>query len=63
MMGFKNDEGISLGIRPNMLVVPPSLESQAKEVLVADLVGVTGEGTKTNIWKGTAELLVVPWLN
>jgi phage major head subunit gpT-like protein len=63
MMGIKNDEGIPLGVRPSLLVVPPSLESQAKEVLLADLIGVAGEGTKTNIWKGTAELLVVPWLS
>jgi phage major head subunit gpT-like protein len=63
MMKFSNEEGTALGIRPNLLVVPPALESQAKEVLLADLVGVSGEGTKTNIWKGTAELLVVPWLS
>lgn len=62
MMGFTNDEGVPLGIVPNLLVVPPSLEAAAKELLLTELVGVTGEGTKTNIWRGTAELLVVPWL-
>jgi phage major head subunit gpT-like protein len=63
MMQFSNEEGEPLGIRPNLLVVPPALESQAKEILMADLSGVSGEGSKTNIWKGTAELLVVPWLS
>jgi phage major head subunit gpT-like protein len=63
MMEFSNEEGTPLGIRPNLLVVPPSLESQGKEILMAEVLGITGEGSKTNIWKGTAELLVVPWLS
>lgn len=63
MMRFTNDEGVPLGIRPNLLVVPPSLESTGREILQAQLLGVTGEGTKTNVWQGTADLLVVPWLS
>jgi phage major head subunit gpT-like protein len=63
MQGFTNDEGVPLGITPSLLVVPPSLEAVGKELLLADILGVTGEGTKTNVWKGTAELLVVPWLS
>lgn len=62
MMRLSNEEGTPLGIRPNLLVIPPSLETQAKEILMAELLGVTGEGTKANIWRGTADLLVVPWL-
>jgi phage major head subunit gpT-like protein len=62
MMGFSNEEGVPLGIKPNLLVVPPTLEAQGKEILMADLLGISGEGSKTNIWKGTADLLVVPWL-
>lgn len=64
MMALKNEEGVPLGIRPAVLVVPPSLETQAKEILQADMVlaDPTAGGTKTNIWRGTAELLVVPWL-
>ena len=64
MTSLKNEEGIALGVRPSMLVVPPSLETQAKEILQAELVlaDQTAGGTKTNIWRGTAELLVVPWL-
>ena len=63
MMQLKNEDGVPLGIRPNLLVVPPSLELAGKEILAAELLGVTGEGTKANIWRGTAELLVVPWLS
>jgi phage major head subunit gpT-like protein len=63
MMQFSNEDDTPLGIRPSLLVVPPALESQAKEILQADLLGFTNEGSKTNVWKGTAELLVVPWLN
>jgi phage major head subunit gpT-like protein len=62
MMGFSNEEGVPLGIKPNLLVVPPTLEAQGKEILMTDLLGIGGEGSKTNIWKGTADLLVVPWL-
>lgn len=62
MMSLKNEEGTPLGIIPNLLVVPPELEAQAKEILTAELLGLSGEGTKSNIWRGTAELLVVPWL-
>jgi phage major head subunit gpT-like protein len=58
MMGFKDEEGKPLGIRPNLLVVPPSLEGEARSILQKELTG----GGDTNIWKGTADLLVVPWL-
>lgn len=58
LMGMKGDQGRPLGITPNLLVVPPSLEGEALEILNAerDAAGAT------NVYKGTAELLVVPWL-
>ncbi|HEX9844038.1 MAG TPA: Mu-like prophage major head subunit gpT family protein [bacterium] len=58
MMGLKSDEGRPLGIKPNVLVVPPALEGEALEILNAerDAAGAT------NVYKGTAELVVVPWL-
>lgn len=58
IQGMKGDHGRPLGITPNLLVVPPSLEAAAMELLNADR---TAAGA-TNVWKGTAELLVVPWL-
>lgn len=65
MMAFTNDDGVPLGIRPNLLVVPPSLEANARELLLAQQVigDATAGGAKTNIWQGTAELLVVPYLS
>jgi phage major head subunit gpT-like protein len=65
MMSMKNADGRPLGLMPNLMVVSPSLEAQAREILQAQfIVGdpTTNTGTKTNIWQGTANLLVVPEL-
>jgi phage major head subunit gpT-like protein len=59
MMQFSNEAGELLGIRPNLLIVPPALELQAKEILMADKL----EGGNTNVLKETAELLILPWLS
>jgi phage major head subunit gpT-like protein len=58
MLGMKGDFGRPLGVRPTLLVVPPSLEGAAMEIVNAerDAAGAT------NVWKGTAKLEVVPWL-
>jgi phage major head subunit gpT-like protein len=61
MMSLTNSEGRPLGIRPSLLLVPPSLEAQAREILQAQFIigdPNTG-GTKSNVWQGTADLLVV----
>lgn len=58
MMGMKSDGGQLLGVTPTVLVVPPSLESAGRQILNSEF----GTGGVTNEWKGTAELLVVPWL-
>ncbi|MFZ5448612.1 MAG: Mu-like prophage major head subunit gpT family protein [Thermodesulfobacteriota bacterium] len=64
MMSVKNADGRPLGIKPSLLVVPPSLESQAREILQAQFIvgDPSNGGYKTNIWQGTADLLVVPEL-
>lgn len=58
MMSFKGDHGKPLNVRPTLLVVPPSLEGSALEVLKAerDAAGAT------NVYRNTADLLVTPWL-
>lgn len=58
MAAIKGDHGKVLGITGNLLVVPPSLEAAARQIVVAqfDAAGAS------NVWSGTAELLVVPWL-
>lgn len=58
LSGMKGDYGRPLGIMPNLLVVPPSLESAGRKILNSEYAS----GGETNEWKGTAELLVVPWL-
>ena len=55
---MKGDYGRPLGLMPDLLVVPPSLEDAGRRILNSEL----GSGGETNPWKGTAELLVVPWL-
>jgi phage major head subunit gpT-like protein len=58
MGSLKDDEGKPLGIRPNLLVVPPSLEGAGRRLLKSTLVN----GGESNEWEGSAELLVVPHL-
>ena len=58
LQGMKGDFGRPLGMVPNLLVVPPALESAGRQLLNSEY----GTGGVTNEWKGTAELLVVPWL-
>lgn len=63
MMGFKDDTGILIGIRPTLLIVSPQNEQVARQILTSDfVVSDTVAAAQSNIWKGTAELLVVPWL-
>ncbi|MDM8181261.1 Mu-like prophage major head subunit gpT family protein [Marinobacter salarius] len=59
MMNFKADGGRPMGVRPTLLVVPPTLEQSAFEVLKAgrDAAGAT------NVYQNTANLLVTPWLS
>lgn len=58
IQGMRGDGGRPLGLIPNLLVVPPALESVGRQLLNSEY----GAGGITNEWKGTAELLVVPWL-
>lgn len=58
MQNFKGDYGRPLGIMPNLLVVAPSNESAARKLLNSEYAA----GGETNEWKGTAELMVAPWL-
>lgn len=55
---MKGDYGRPLGVMPNLLVVPPSLEGAAKAILENE----RNDAGATNKWRNTAELLVVPWL-
>lgn len=58
ILEMKGDNGRPLGLVPDLLLVPPALEGAANKIIKNDLVG----GGDTNEWKGTAELMVSPWL-
>jgi phage major head subunit gpT-like protein len=58
ILGFTNDVGEPLGLMPDLLVVPPSLEGAGRKLLIND----RNDSGATNEWAGSAELLVTPWL-
>ena len=58
MQEVLGDEGRPLGIMPTHLVVPPSLEGEALELLNAE----RNAAGATNVWRNTAELIKTPWL-
>ena len=53
MMSLKNEKGQPLNLVPNILLVPPSLEKDARMILEAELINGT-----SNINKGLAEVVV-----
>jgi phage major head subunit gpT-like protein len=57
MQGMTGDKGKKLGIKLTLLVVPPTLRSQALHILNAEQVNGT-----TNINRNAVDVLVTPWL-
>jgi len=57
MMSLVDENGNSLNLIPNLLVVAPAEEGMARKILLADQIEATD-----NVFKGTAELMVVPAL-
>ena len=58
MMSNRADNGRIMGVTPTHLVVPPSLEAAALALLNTEF----GAAGASNPWKGTAELIVTPYL-
>ena len=58
MRAVKAENGRPLLINPTMLVVGPELEDAARKLLIAQ----QGSAGATNIYAGTADLLVTSWL-
>lgn len=56
--GMKGDHGRPLGMKPTTLIAGPSNREAGAKLLTAEL-GANGE---TNTWRGTAQLMVTPWL-
>jgi phage major head subunit gpT-like protein len=58
MMAYRSDGGRVLGINPNIPVVPPALERKALHILNSEIKDTGG----SNPWKGTADLIVTPFV-
>jgi len=58
MGSLKGDKGKPLAISGNLLVVPPSLEKVALEIVKAD----RNANGSTNVLAGTSTVMVSPWL-
>jgi phage major head subunit gpT-like protein len=58
MMGFTADGGRKLGVTPTVLLVPPSLEEAGLNIVNTEF----GAAGASNPWKGTAKLIVTPYL-
>ena len=65
MVNFKDDKGKPMGIRPNVLVVAPGLEWEAKELLNSTYYpeeGATTAKLATNVLRGSLDLVISPYL-
>lgn len=62
LRGQKDSKGDPLfnGSERVKLWVPPALEGTGRRILNADLIAVSGGGSESNVWKGSAELVVAP---
>ncbi|MDG4595483.1 MAG: Mu-like prophage major head subunit gpT family protein [Candidatus Contendobacter sp.] len=57
MQAYVDDEGRSLGVMPDVLLVPPALEDTARILMTAERFG-----DNPNPYRNTAEVVVSPWL-
>ncbi len=69
MAAYVGEDNRPMGVMANLLVVPPALETTARQILqaeyiapVAALGGNAASIMQSNVMRGTAELLVVPEL-
>lgn len=58
MWGRRGDENRLLNIKPDTLVVPPELEEAGLRIVKAALQ----DNATSNVWNGSANLIVSPWL-
>ncbi len=58
MMALRGDEGRLLGVTPDTLVVPPFLEAEGRQVVIADRL----DSGASNVWAGSAKLITTAWL-
>lgn len=58
MMSFKADSGKPLGITPNILLVGPSNEKKALDMVTAERLANGAD----NVYRNTAKVITCPWL-
>lgn len=59
MMAYKNAGGTRMGIRPNVLLVPPSLEMTARTIVETSMIpNDAGTAPQDNVLKGSAKVVV-----
>lgn len=58
LMNMKSDEGRPLGVKPTLLIVPPSLEAAALKLVQAE----NNAAGASNIYRNSAQVVVCPWL-
>lgn len=58
MTDFRGDTGQVLGVTPTHLVVSPKLEKNARQLLIGSMANST-----SNIWQGSAEMIVSPFFS
>lgn len=61
MASYTGEDGMPLGVMPNLLIVPPQLKKAALEILNGTLVA-GASGGYSNVLQGWADVLVVPEL-
>lgn len=59
MMSYLGDDGETLGVNPDLLIVPPQLETTGKDIIMNSKRAVDSVAAD-NVLAGTARLLVVP---
>jgi len=65
MRSFRGADGQPLNVFPNVLAVPPNLEGIGKLILESDFasnINANAAAPQSNIWKGSAKLMVIPEL-
>jgi len=59
MQKVRGDTGRLLGVKPDTIVVSAELEGAARKLLKA----TTQDGGDSNIWQGSADIIVAPYLD
>lgn len=64
MGAYKGEDGESMEVEPNLLVVGPENRKQAKRILNAEIIATTaGTAAESNVMKGDMDVLVSPKLS